>query len=169
MALNPTTFVTPINEKPEKFNGVDFKRWQQKMLFYLTTLNLVKVLKEDEPKSKEGDDMQVIAAIDAWKQSDFLCKNYILNGLENTLYNVYSPIPTAKEIWKFLEKKYKTEDAGLKKFVVDRFLEYKMVDSKTVMSQVQELQIILHEIHAEKMVLSESFQVAAIIEKLPSS
>ena len=31
------------HEKPEKFNGDDFKRWQQKMLFYLTTLNLVHV------------------------------------------------------------------------------------------------------------------------------
>ena len=36
------------------------------------------------------------------------------------------------------------------------------------MSQVQELQVILHEIHAEGMVLSETFQVAAIIEKLSS-
>ena len=142
--------------------GCTSKDGNKKMLFYLTTLNLVKVLKEDEPKSKEGDDMQVIAAIDAWKQSYFLCKNYILNGLENTLYNVYSPIATAKELWESLEKKYKTEDAGLKKFMVGRFLEYKMVDSKTVMSQVQELQIILHEIHAEKMVLGESFQVDAL-------
>ena len=82
---------------------------------------------------------------------------------------MYSPIPIAKELWEYLEKKYKTEDAGLKKFVVGKFLEYKMVDSKTLMSQVQELQIILHEIHAEKMVLSESFQVSAIIKKLPPS
>ena len=44
-----------------------------------------------------------------------------------------------------------------------------MVDSKTVLSQVQELQVILHEIHAEGMSVSESFQVAAIIEKLPPS
>ena len=44
-----------------------------------------------------------------------------------------------------------------------------MVDSKTVISQVPELQVILHEIHAEGMSLSESFQVAAIIEKLPPS
>ncbi|KAL6325558.1 hypothetical protein AAG906_023403 [Vitis piasezkii] len=29
-----------------------------------------------------------------------------------------------------------------------------MIDSKAVMSQVQELQLILHEIHAEKMVLN---------------
>ena len=44
-----------------------------------------------------------------------------------------------------------------------------MVDSKTVISQVQEFQVILHEIHAEGMQLSETFQVAAMIEKLPPS
>ena len=49
------------------------------------------------------------------------------------------------------------------------FLDYKMVDSKTVVSQVQELQVILHEIHAEGMMLSETFQVAVIIEKLPTA
>ena len=42
-----------------------------------------------------------------------------------------------------------------------------MVDSKTMVSQVQELQVILHEIHAEGMMLSKTFQVVAIIEKLP--
>ena len=42
-----------------------------------------------------------------------------------------------------------------------------MVDSKTVASQVQEHQVILHEIHAERMILSETFQVATIIEKMP--
>ena len=42
-----------------------------------------------------------------------------------------------------------------------------MVDSKTVDSQVQEIQLILHDIQAEGMVLSETFQVAAVIEKLP--
>ena len=65
-----------------------------------------------------------------------------------------------------LGQKYKTEDTGLKKFVVGKFLDYKMLDSKTVISQVQDLQVILHDIHVEGMSLSESFQVAAIIEKL---
>ena len=46
------------------------------------------------------------------------------------------------------------------------FLDYKMVYSKTVVGQVQELQVILHDIHAKGMMLSETFQVAAIIEKL---
>ncbi|XP_022888977.1 uncharacterized protein LOC111404396 [Olea europaea var. sylvestris] len=155
-------------EKPEKFVGVDFKRWQQKMLFYLTTLNLVKFLNEDPPAIQEGKNNRTsLIALDAWKYSDFLCKNYILNGLDNALYGVYCYKKSAKELWESLEKKYKTEDAGTKKFIVGKFLDYKMVDSKTVISQVQELQVILHDIHAENMSVSESFQVAAIIEKLP--
>ena len=137
------------------------------MLFYLTTLNLAKFLREDAPVCSENEaDCQIVAAVDAWEHSDFLCKNYILNGLDNTLYNVYNPIKTARELWESLDRKYKTEDAGMKKFVVGRFLDYKMVDSKTIISQVQDLQVILHEIHAKGMVLSESFLVTAIIEKL---
>ena len=51
------------------------------MLFYLTTLHLARYLYEEAPKQKEGDaaDFQTVAAIDAWKQGDFLCKNYIMN------------------------------------------------------------------------------------------
>lgn len=139
------------------------------MLFHLTTLSLAKFLKEDPPTIPEGDtDEQKNATLDAWIQSDFLCRNYILNGLDNALYNVYCQVKSAKELWETLEKKYKAEDAGLKKFIVGRFLDFKMVNSKSVVSQVQELQVILHEIHAERMSLSESFQVVAIIEKLPT-
>ncbi|KAL4011257.1 hypothetical protein IC575_028309 [Cucumis melo] len=154
-------------EKPEKFGGVDFKRWQQKMLFYLITLNLAKFLKEDAPILPEGEtNKEKQLAVDAWKHAEYLCKNYILNGLDNTLYNVYSSVDSAKNLWTSLEKKYKTEVAGAKKFIVGKFLDYKMVNSKTVISQVQ---VILHDIHAENMTLSESFQVASIIEKLPPS
>ncbi|PHU18030.1 hypothetical protein BC332_13725 [Capsicum chinense] len=71
-------------EKPEKFAGIDFKRWQQKMFFYLTTL--------------------------------FLQRNYILSGLQDDLFNMYSRTKTSKELWGVLEQKYKTEDAKTKKF-----------------------------------------------------
>ena len=98
-----------------------------------------------------------------------LGRNYVLNGLENTFYNVYSPLKTAKELWDSLDKKYKTEDVGLKKLIVGKFLDFKMVDSNTVLSQVQELQVVVHDIHVEGMTLSETFQVATFIEKLPPS
>ncbi|GKB12734.1 retrotransposon protein, putative, ty1-copia subclass, partial [Tanacetum coccineum] len=144
----PVTVTPPVNtigasvtntvgnhvEKPEKFNGQNFKRWQQKMFFYLTTLNLARFLKETAPQVEP-------------LMEDHNCQR----------------------IWESLERKYKIEDAGTKKFMVAHFLDYKMVDSKNVISQVQDLQVLLHDIHAEGMTLSETFQIAAIIEKLPPS
>ncbi|KAM3204334.1 hypothetical protein P3L10_027743 [Capsicum annuum] len=106
------------------------------------------------------------------------------------LYNVYSIMKTSKELWNALEKKYKTKDAGTKKFYVARFLEYKMIDNKTVVSQVQELQVIIQDLLVEGrnlmntlfehvknvlnvhinfvvgLVMNEEFQVPVRIEKL---
>ena len=54
------------DEKPEKFNGLNFKRWQQKMLFYLMTLNLVRFLTEEPPKLSEREtNMQAVNVVDA--------------------------------------------------------------------------------------------------------
>ncbi|KAK3025021.1 hypothetical protein RJ639_044630 [Escallonia herrerae] len=170
--LYVTPYVAPahgsvgLGERLGKFNGKYFKKWQQKMLFYLTTLNLARFLQEDAPDLGDNPDRQTVAAVDAWKHSDFLCKNYILNGLDNALYNVYSPMVNAKALWESLERKYKMEDAGSKKFVVGKFLDFKMVDSKTVISQVQEFQLILHDIHAEGMHKRKEMKLEDLIVRL---
>ena len=94
-AIKLLAAAVPIHhgEKPEKFNGLNFKRWQQKMLFYFTTLNLARFLTKKPPKLSEGEtDMQVVNAVDAWKHFDFLCRNYVMNGLHDSLYNVYCAI-----------------------------------------------------------------------------
>jgi len=41
------------------------------------------------------------------------------------------------------KKKNKNEDVGMKKFIVNNFMDFKMVDSRTIISQVQEFQLIL--------------------------
>ena len=157
----PTTVPISVSlgEKPEKFSGLNFKRWQQKMFFHLTTLNLARFLTEEALKLKEDEhDIQVINVVDVWKHFDFMCRNYVMNALTDSLYNVYTNKKIDKKLWESLDRIYKTDDAGAKKFVVGRFLDYKMVDSKIVVSQVQELQVILHEIHVEGMMLSETFK-----------
>nr|GEW89523.1 putative EF-hand domain pair, reverse transcriptase, RNA-dependent DNA polymerase [Tanacetum cinerariifolium] len=63
-------------EKPEKFNGQNFKRWQQKMFFYLRTLNLARFLNEtapqvEPPKEGQPSNAQAVQAVEAWKHSDF--------------------------------------------------------------------------------------------------
>ena len=85
-------------KKPEKFNGLNFKRWQQKMLFYLTTLNLARFLTEEPLNLVRETDMQVVNVVNARKYFDFLCMNYVMNGLQDSLYNAYCAIKTAKEL-----------------------------------------------------------------------
>ncbi|KAL2506121.1 Uncharacterized protein Adt_21742 [Abeliophyllum distichum] len=105
--IAPTGHVSvPVNhgEKLEKFNGLNFKRWQQKVLFYLTTLNLARFLTEDAPKLKQGErDIQAVIAVEACKHSNFLCQNYVMNSLADSLYNVYSTIKIAKKLWESLD------------------------------------------------------------------
>nr|XP_009780835.1 PREDICTED: uncharacterized protein LOC104229820 [Nicotiana sylvestris] len=167
---NAPTSRTPAlapTENPKKKSWIDFKRWQQKMFFYLTTLSLQKFIKEgvfvlpDETPKNER-----FLVIEACKHFDFPCKNYVLSGLEDDLYNVYSGVKKSKKMWTALEKKYKTEDAWLKKIVAAKVLDYKMVDSKSVITQIQKLQVIIHDLLTEGLVINEAFQVTTMIEKL---
>ena len=41
-----------------------------------------------------------------------------------------------------------------------------MIDSITLINQVEELQILINKMHVEGMMINEAFQVASIIEKL---
>ncbi|XP_070054039.1 uncharacterized protein [Nicotiana tomentosiformis] len=149
IALSRRTIVPPA-EKPGKFSGANFKGWQQRVFFWFTTLGMQKYTSEEPPvPAADIPDNEKFMIVEAWKQADFLCKGYILRALENDLYNVYSAMNTSKELLDALEKKYKTEDTCLKKFVVAKFLDYKIMDSKTVGIQVQELQLIFHDLIAE--------------------
>ncbi|XP_060667269.1 uncharacterized protein LOC132799455 [Ziziphus jujuba] len=130
-------------ERPEKFDGANFKRWQQKMLFYLTTLGLARFLTEDAPPSSEESDKETLMAVDVWNNSDYLCRNYVLNGLSDSLYRVYCSAKSVKELWETLDRKYKTENAGSGKFVVCRFLDYMMVDTKPLMSQEMDMEALI--------------------------
>ncbi|KAJ8542109.1 hypothetical protein K7X08_016975 [Anisodus acutangulus] len=90
-AVTPTTrTAVPPAEKPAKFTGANFKGWQQRMFFWLTTLGMQKFTNEDPPvPAADMPDNQQFMVTEAWKQADFLCKGYILSALEDDLYNVY--------------------------------------------------------------------------------
>ncbi|GKB81203.1 retrotransposon protein, putative, ty1-copia subclass [Tanacetum coccineum] len=134
----PPQWLNHGEKVPEKSSMVqNFKRCNRMVLLF-TTLGLARFLKEtvpqvEPPAEGQSSNAQAVQAVEAWKHSDFLCHNYVLNGLIDPLYNVYCKIMPAKDLW------------------------------------VQDLQVLLHDIHAEGMTLSETFQVASIIEKLPPS
>ncbi|KAK3042458.1 hypothetical protein RJ639_000182 [Escallonia herrerae] len=105
-----------------------------------------------------------------WEEDDTYCKGYILGGMSDTLYDVYKikyANSFAKEVWDDLDSKYKMEDPRNKKFLISKLFDFRMVDSKSVITQIHELQMIMNLIISEGHSLNESFQVSTIIFKLP--
>ncbi|VFQ64310.1 unnamed protein product [Cuscuta campestris] len=127
------------------------------------------VARSPPPQPNEANDPLVAMVNQAWYHNNYLAINIILEGLGDSLYPVYAGATLAKELWNSLNKKYQTEDAGTKKFIVGKMLDYKMVDSKSVVAQAEELTVIFNKCNEEKVGVSEAFQVAAIIHKLPRS
>lgn len=67
---------------------------------------------------------------DTWKKSYFIIKNLIMNGLTNEIYDYYSAMSIAKEVWNALQKKYDTKEVGSKKYAVNQYLQYQMTNDR---------------------------------------
>ncbi|VFQ77280.1 unnamed protein product [Cuscuta campestris] len=139
------------------------------MTFFLTVLGFAEYLQQDPPQPNDANDPLVAMVNQAWYHNNYLAINIILEELAETLYPVYASAKLAKELWSSLNKKYQAEDAGTKKFIVGKMLDYKMVDRKSVFAQAEELTVIFNKCNEEKVGVSEAFQVVAIIYKLPRS
>ncbi|ESQ55778.1 hypothetical protein EUTSA_v10027475mg [Eutrema salsugineum] len=138
-------------EKLEKFEGIDFKRWQKKMHFLFTTLNVAYVLSmpmRTVPEDAENESLEETRKQPKWEKDDYICHGHILNGMSDSLFDVYQNFKSTKELWDALESKYMAEDASSKKFLVNNFNNYKMSDCRP---------------------MDESILVSSIIDKLPPS
>ncbi|XP_077242372.1 uncharacterized protein LOC143882861 [Tasmannia lanceolata] len=59
------------------------------------------------------------------------------------------------------------EDASSKKFTVSQFLNFRMVNDRSVIDQLHKIQHIVSQIHLQGILLDDSFIVPSIIDKLP--
>ncbi|GJZ36656.1 zinc finger, CCHC-type containing protein [Tanacetum coccineum] len=155
--------------KLDKFEGVDFRRWQKKMHFLLSSMSVVYVLTTPIPDDGGDATMDQIRKRAKWDNDDYVCRVLILNGMSDSLFDIYQNVESSKKLWDSLEAKYMAEDASSKKFLVSNFTNYKMTDSRPVMEQYNELLGILERFTQHKMNMDEAIQVSCIIDKLPPS
>ncbi|GJU84776.1 leucine-rich repeat transmembrane protein kinase protein [Tanacetum coccineum] len=118
------------DEKLDKFEGHDFRRWQKKMHFLLTTLKVVYVLTTPIPELMEDSTIEAIRIRAKWENDDYICRGHILNGMSDSLFDVYTNVESAKELWDSLESKCMAEDSSSNKFLVNNFNNYKLVNGR---------------------------------------
>nr|GEV36325.1 zinc finger, CCHC-type [Tanacetum cinerariifolium] len=130
--------------KLEKFKGVDFRRWQKKMHFMLSSMSVVYVLTTSMPQGEgENPTVEQVRKRAKWDNDDYVCRGLIINGMSDSLFDIYQNVETFKELWDTLEAKYMSKDASSKKFLVSNFTNYKMTNSRPVLEQYNELLRIL--------------------------
>ncbi|KAH1038915.1 hypothetical protein J1N35_040658 [Gossypium stocksii] len=69
--------------KLDQFDGGNFRRWQKKMNFLLSTLKIAYVL--DTPRLEENENESIAATRERqkWDNADYMCMGHILNGLSD--------------------------------------------------------------------------------------
>nr|KAJ0217863.1 hypothetical protein LSAT_V11C300117180 [Lactuca sativa] len=142
------------------------------MHFLPTTLKVVYVLSTPMPvlpEFVEDEPLEATRRRSKWETDDYICRGHILNGMYDSLFDIYQNFESAKELWDSLESKYMVEDASSKKFLVSNFMGYKMVDSRPVMEQLHEMLRILGQFVEHNLKMDEAIYVAMIIDKLPPS
>ncbi|GJV10749.1 zinc finger, CCHC-type containing protein [Tanacetum coccineum] len=144
MAGNTVKDMTTTFGKLDKFEGHDFRRWQKKMHFLLTTLKVVYVLTTLMLEFLKDATVEAIRIRAKWENDDYICRGHILNVMSDSLFDVYTNVESAKELWNSLE-------------------------SKPVMEQYNELLRILGQYTQYGLKMDESISVSSIIDKLPSS
>ena len=154
--------------KLDRFDGTNFTRWKDKMMFLLTALKISYILNPAltnlSPQNSDKDE-QTKKDRSKCEEDELLCRGHILNNLSDLLTSV----KIAKEIWSALEFKYNNEKQGVEKFLIMKYFEFSMVDNVSVMDQVHELQILVSKLKDVKVEVHESLQVGGITAKLPQS
>ncbi|KAL0314018.1 UNVERIFIED_CONTAM: hypothetical protein Sangu_2246200 [Sesamum angustifolium] len=140
--------------KMEPLDGTNFKRWSQKLFNYFEQLEVDYGLFTDPPKitpqtteastaivttsqtvtdsSRREDEFKV-----KYERDNKKVRGHLLNHMTNTLFNLFVNHKSARTIWNTLESRYGGDDAGRKKYV-GKWLQFQIVDGKSIMDQVHE-------------------------------
>jgi hypothetical protein len=148
--------------KPKAFDDASFKRWQIKTGMWLTDLKLFWVAMSVVPKaaSDNADDAAKAAALAEkakWDEANEACLSRLLNVLSNRLFDIYSGFTSAKGLWTELENELSEVDNGNESFTTENNLNYKMAEGRSVMEQLQEIQLLVRDLVQYGCILPNSF------------
>ena len=114
--------------KPNKFTGVNFKRWQKRAQLWLTAMGVFWVV-GNPPTLPLGSEKEV---------QEFTVATTIFVGcvpsvLSDHLCDVYMNIKSATKLWETLEHKFGAIVARHELYVMEKYHDFKMVENRSVM------------------------------------
>nr|CAD1834663.1 unnamed protein product [Ananas comosus var. bracteatus] len=180
--------------KSKPFDGTNFRRWQNQMQFWLTTLGLISAISDPTELTSNQGHTEIPPAVTRRRGRrsapvvsptteatpsttpilssntiNYHRQNRILSALSEKLYDIYCHITSARELWKTLEAKYGQSDPGQKRFKASDFIKYKMVENESIIDQLNEFELMVEQLRSSDVNLDENYVVASLMDKLPPS
>ena len=172
--------------KIEPLDGTNYKHWSQKLLLCFEQLEIDYVLFSehlDEDNTSQFADTEIstptapktpVIPLDETvkkklEKDNKLARSYLLNNMSNPLFDLFVNSKSAKIIWTKLEAKYGSDDAGKRKYVVGKWLQFQITDDKPIMEQVHAYENLCAEVLNEGMKMCEILQANVLMEKFPPS
>ena len=100
------------------------------------------------------------------KKYNKLARTYLLKNMSNPLFDLFVKFKSAAIIWTKLKAKYGSDDAGKRKYVIDKWLQFQIVDDKSIMEQVHSYENLCAK---QSMKMCDILQANILIEKFPPS
>jgi len=138
-------------------------------MFLLTALKISYILDPslapiEDPKPTIEGGQPSVKAIERFnkekkkhEKDGLLCRGHILNTLSNRLYDLFTEVKSAREIWNALEFKYEAEEQGTNKYLISKYFDFKFIDTKPLLEQVHKLQVLVNKIRDLKIEIPETF------------
>ena len=103
------------------------------------------------------------------REKDKLARSYLLNNISNPLFDLFVIFKYAKIIWTKLGAKYGSDNAVKRKYLIRQWLQFHILDDKSIMEQVRIYENLCVEVLNEGMKMCEILQANILIEKFPPS
>jgi hypothetical protein len=109
----------------------------------------------------------------AFDACDNLFRVCIISVLAENLVDTYIQLASGKEIWDALEAQYGVSNTGNELYVMEQFLDYRIVKDHSVVEQAHEIRTLAKDLRncskESPCVLPNKFVAGGIISKLPLS
>ena len=109
----------------------------------------------------------------AFDEAATLFRGCVISVLAENLVDSYVLLSTGKELWDALEAQYGVSDTGSELYTMEQFLDYRMVEDRSVVEQTHEIYTLAKDLKnyskESPCVLPDKFVAGGIISKLPPS
>ncbi|GJW13563.1 zinc finger, CCHC-type containing protein [Tanacetum coccineum] len=105
--------------KLDKFEGVDFQRWQKKMYFLLSIMSVVYVLTTPMLEDGQNATVKQIRKRNKWKNDDYVCRGIFVNGSKDEVSDQHSYCFNFEDDPKTFDEAMKSWDVSFWKEVIN--------------------------------------------------